>query len=547
MVRIRLSCNDGIPCENHGNDYQSSNTKTNSKKNTKFESLYDPVAVTLVVRNSSLKVLRTVFTEETSFLSFSAEDFSVYELIDGYGFGGLKGSLYSDLYDTRPENVKAKRGNQSCEITPFLFGTTFHRRSVTDDDQLPSESSRYGKEELKSEKLSSPIFLIQMCRTEETKKFAKEKTKKVSVFIDLNNITHKHNPSSNFIRNITYLLTPCSISEIMRNRAVNKIMRENIYKTAKNHLTVPHAADTLLAKSDVDSTQSLSNTVKNTEQNSHVFAMTKINIRLKKCFLDYVCTAVKSRVFVSIGSASFSTTLANNSNGYLLKFSAKDFVLHLSNQIIRNPLFEQNPLDMDGNRSLHHTQNTKSSATHTHYPKPGNTSDLMRNPNQNYKANSENSVLDFDRFLDEHNFIQLVTVDDLNFLASMNLFKPRVPSPAPNAGEGDTHRLFRAVQCSTDGSDVKAGSVQDCTYASSINRSGSNCAESYQAIPLAITEDKTLTAAESTQQTVRTADARAPNSPSNSSVSVEISMGLFCVYVCVDSVDVLAVRTISEV
>ena len=271
--------------------------------------------------------------------------------------------------------------------------------------------------------------------------------------------------------------------------------------------------------------------------------MTKINIRLRRCFIDYVCPAVKSRVFLSIGSASLSTTIANNSNGYLLKFAAKDFVLHLSNQIIRNPLYEQNPLDMDGNRPHHHTPNLnmnmsmKSSMTHTYYPKPDNVLDPMKS--QIRKTGSSNFVLDFDRFLDEHNFIQLVTIDDLNFLASMNLFKPRALTAASNAGEGDTHSMFRAEECSRDTADVKvqADRVQQGSYALSTHQ-GKDSADSHRAIPIARTVETARTA---------TCDVRASPSPSNSSVSVEISMGLFCVYVCVDSVDVLTVRTISRV
>jgi hypothetical protein len=557
MIRIRLSCND-ITGENHGNDNQPSNTKSSRKKTAKCDSQYDPFAVTLVVKNSNLKISRTVLIEETSFLRFSAEDFSLYELSggDGYNLSGGKGCLNSDANDLRHENSRSKQSYETDEISPFLFGTTFHRSSVTtDDDQAPSDSTRYHNEDLKSVKQNVPILLFQICLTEEMKKYSKEKTKKVSVFIDVNNVTHKHNPSSNFIRNITYLLTPCSPSEIMRNRAVNLIMKENNMKSEINHLSamqvVPQTAVSVVErKSSVDISQSPLKTVKITEPYSLVFAMTKINIRLRKCFIDYVCPAVKSRVFLSIGSASLSTAIANNSNGYLLKFAAKDLVLHLSNQIIQNPLYEQNPLDMNGNRPQRHTPNTnmymKSSMTHNYYPKQDNVSDPFKS--QNRKTNSTIFVLDFDRFLDEHNFIQLVTIDDLNFLASMNLFKPRVLAAVANAGEGDTHSLFSAVECSGDAAEkVEADKdkVEEASCAPSMNQSVDR-SDSYKAIPIAHTVEAVRTAPD-TAQTVRTSDVRASPSPSNSSVSVEISMGLFCVYVCVDSVDVLTVRMISRV
>jgi hypothetical protein len=557
MIRIRLSCND-ITSENNGNDTQPSNTKSSCKKNAKCDSLHDPFAVTLVVKNSNLKVSKTVLTEETSFLSFSAEDFSLYEFSGGdvCDLSGGKGSLKSDVNNLRQLNSRSKQRNETNEVSPFLFGTTFHRSSVTtDDDQTPSDSNRYHNEDFKSVKQNIPILLFQICLTEETKKYAKEKSKKVSVFIDVNNITHKHNPSSNFIRNITHLLTPCSPSEIMRNRAVNLLMKEKKMNSERIYLSatqiVPQTSVSVSErKSSVDLPQSPLKTVKNTEQYSLVFAMTKINIRLRKCFIDYVCPAVKSRVFLSIGSASLSTAIANNSNGYLLKFAAKDFVLHLSNQIIRNPLFEQNPLDTSGNRPHHHTpninMNMKSSMTLNYYPKPGNVSDPMKS--QNRKTNSTHFVLDFDRFLDAHNFIQLVTIDDLNVLASMNLFKPRVPAAVANAGEGDTHSLFSAVECSDDIAEkMKADKdkVQEVSCAPSIKQ-GSDSTDSYKAIPVAHTVEAVRTVPNTTR-TVRTSDVRASPSPSNSSVSVEISMGLFCVYVCVDSVDILAVRTISRV
>jgi hypothetical protein len=167
-------------------------------------------------------------------------------------------------------------------------------------------------------------------------------------------------------------------------------------------------ADTLDKDIDKDIKQEDSNKgAKIKPQLNSPFEITKVSVRVRKCLIDYCCEEISSRVLVSVGLLSVSSTIVSNSPNYSLKFGVNDFSLLISNKLIHNVEFEQSPLDVMGNFT-NITTNQDIYSDNKSILKGG-----RNNENDNKKPDNF-ITLDYDRFIDAHGFVQLATVDHLD-------------------------------------------------------------------------------------------------------------------------------------
>ena len=620
---------------NHGNasntsPKHSSNTKNNNNnKSTRVEGNYfDFSCASCIVENTDLVFIRTSHRHTLKhYFSFTAEDFSLFELSEeeyreSYRQGSSgSGRVGSSVRDDEMDCHSIKK----CSAFPFLFGTSFHRNSsvISDGDSsnelalqrnvLPSEykerfiNKSKDKEECKRKK--SPVVLFQVLMAEEKDRNDKDKnkgmgvgmgkgkeeeqkggrdatgdagTRSVSVCIEFSNITHKHNPQSNFIPKITRLLTLCPPSQIIQNREIKKRIMSN--REERNRVVEVCGTDTS-TNTDSDSrvkeggnvdraqlqsqSSSLQEPVKTTDktlysdvENMEIenksailtdeiqapssldlsekkkvlqFSMTKIIVRVHKLCVDYECStttssssssscspsisspsrsSMQSRMLLSLGSMSLSTTIANNSNCYLFKVSVKDLVLHLSNHIIRNPLFEQNPLNVNGSRYMI----TDTTTQQIHMV-------AIDGALQSGGRQGKQFTLDFDRFLDEHDLIQVVSVDDVTALVGFNPPKQSSGGVSEDLGPDSYSISHQKEQSDCDSEKEKEKKAEKGVGGAGV-----------------------VDASAGGEERKRGGTAQASSSTSKSAArvgttdtSVELTLGLCCVYVCMDSVDVLTV------
>lgn len=632
MIRIRLTENESTVTHNNGNASNTAKSNSSTKNHKKVEgSYFDFSCVSCAVENTELVLIQTSHRHtQKQYLSFAADDFSLFELNekefrDSYRKDNGSSSSSSSSTATYPNE---DYGMSKEKIFPFLFGTSFHRNSsiIRDSDSdsasnelalqrniLPCEYKNTERvvnkntEECRQKKC--PVVLFQVLMTEEKDKKVKGQdqnigndikentgtrdgkqsdvgTKSVALCIEFNNITHKHNPQSNFIPKINRLLTPCPPSQIIKNREIEKQIvnnREiknrtisacntNTYTNTdmntdnemgnNDNLNIlgmqmkPQSSLSLLLEPvktaditlfpDVDNREReikemiivkespLLEIVERSEKKLQ-FSMTKISIRVHKLCVDYECssasTSIQSRMLLSLGSMVLSTNIANNSNCYLLKLSVKDLVLHLSNHILRNPLFEQNPLNLNGSRNMiedttctgvQHNQSTLFSDGVTHYG----------------GRQVKRFTLDFDRFLDEHDLIQVISVDDVTALVGFNPPKQSSVGLAPDLGP-DSYSIShqkeqeRRQGGSNSHSRTEEQKERGKEYDGTSEGEGAGASATKERIDA---------------ERRRSANTQPMTSMSKSAVrvgstdtSVELTLGLCCVYVCMDSVDVLTV------
>lgn len=645
MIRIRLTENESTVMPNHGNasntsPKHSSNTKNNNNnKSTRVEGNYfDFSCASCILENTELVFIRTSHRQTLKhYFSFTAEDFSLFELSEdeyresyrqGSSSSGSSGSSGSGRAGSSVrDDEKDSHSFKKCSAFPFLFGTSFHRNSsvISDGDSsselalqrnvLPSEykerfmNKNKDKEKEECKRKKSPVVLFQVLMAEEKDWKDKDKnkgvgmgkgkeeekkggrdasggdagTRSVSVCIEFSNITHKHNPQSNFIPKITRLLSLCPPSQIIQNREIKKRIMSNREERSRVvemcGTDINTDSDSRVKESgNVDGAQlqsqssALQESVKTTEvtlysdtENTVIenkssilmdeiqapsppspldllekkkvlqFSMTKIIVRVHKLCVDYECStsastssssstststsslsrsSMQSRMLLSLGSMSLSTTIANNSNCYLFKVSVKDLVLHLSNHILRNPLFEQNPLNINGSRNMITDTTTQKIRMVA-----------IDGALQSGGRQGKQFTLDFDRFLDEHDLIQVVSVDDVTALVGFNPPKQSSGGVSEDLGPDSYSISHQKGQSDCDSEKEKEKKAEKGVGVASVvdARAGGE-------------EMKTGGTVQASSSTSKSA-ARV----GTTDTSVELTLGLCCVYVCMDSVDVLTV------
>lgn len=194
--------------------------------------------------------------------------------------------------------------------------------------------------------------------------------------------------------------------------------------------------------------------------------------------------------------------------------SVKDLVLHLSNHILRNPLFEQNPLNINGSRNM--ISDTTTPQIHMV---------AIDGALQSGGRQGKQFTLDFDRFLDEHDLIKVVSVDDVTALVGFNPPKQSSGGVSEDLGPDSYSISHQKEQSDCDNQkdkEKKAEKGVQCAGAVDASAGGE--------------ERKRGSTAQASSSTSKSA-ARV----GTTDTSVELTLGLCCVYVCMDSVDVLTV------
>ena len=641
MIRIRLTENESTITHNSGNASNTSKSNSSTKNNKKVEGSYFGFScVSCAVENTELVLIQTSHRHtQKQYVSFTADDFSLFELNEeefrdsyrkDYGNGSSSSSSSRTIHHNKDLDNNGYSMNKA-KIFPFLFGTSFHRNSsIIRDGDLASASNELAlqriilpceyKERVVNKNIEEcrqkkcPVVLFQVLMTEEKDKKEKDKkknknkgndkkektgardanesdvgTKSVAVCIEFSNITHKHNPQSNFIPKITRLLTPCPPSQIIKNREIEKHIinnreiknrtisacntntntntnnetdndNDNLNILGMQMKSQPSSPPLLLEPvkttfitlfPDVDNCEKEEREIKDMiivkespvleiverkEKKKLQFSMTKISIRVHKLCVDYECsstsTSIQSRMLLSLGSMALSTTIANNSNCYLLKVSVKDLVLHLSNHILRNPLFEQNPLNINGSRNM--VEDTTGTGAQ-HNEGVIFTDGVTHSGGRQVKR----FTLDFDRFLDEHDLIQVISVDDVTALVGFNPPKQSSGGLATDLGP-DSYSISHHKGQEQEERQGQGGSNYNSKTEEKKGRE--NESENDGGTSVGATKERI------DEERRKSGITQPTNSTSKNAVrvgstdtSVELTLGLCCVYVCMDSVDVLTV------
>jgi hypothetical protein len=370
-------------------------------------------------------------------LSLRGSDISIFET---NASDTARNNFTSDCNDKIP--VPAPR-----ILTPILHRTTLHRSHVSSDN-IPSvreQDSAFLIQLLISHMSGVPINNNSDTNNSNLKN--KNGLKSVSINAELHDITFNFDPASTFIPTVTELLTPCTPQQMIANRKINQIQKMN--------------NEILPLTQKQNNIQNL----KNTKQASDQFLIIKLNVQMKQCLLDYISPIVQSHSLISVSLITISSTIVNNSKKFSIKFNMKNLAYHLSNRILRNPVIEQNPLNINGVRLINRITPSKvdeniNNMNNDIYNKKYTDMSLNSNLIENSPINQHKSVekkkylvLDLDRYLDVHCLVQLLTVDHIEAKLSLNLDAINDGITHSNVTDNDDDDAGR--RCSRTASDVK--------------------------------------------------------------------------------------------
>lgn len=269
--------------------------------------------------------------------------------------------------------------------SPFLHRTTLHFNRNYDNPGNPEKMNNLlngagfftyapsiSKMKNKSNGIYPHVFSVQILLTDEYLGDSTDSTtvkqsdtmKTMRFHMDFQDVTLRYNPASNWLLQVVDILTPVPIG---KNYEVLKL-KENKKKykppsRSKNSANSP-------------------------------YERTIVSTRIRKGLIDYQCLPLNSRSIISVGMLKMSATIVSNCDAFNLKFTLTDFGYYLSNTI--STTYEQSPINRYGKH-------------------PGN------DDNKSMKAGGSTLLqryLDYDRFIDECNLIQLITIDNLETLVS---------------------------------------------------------------------------------------------------------------------------------
>jgi hypothetical protein len=325
----------------------------------------------LSVINPLIKVLSNSYPSQQSFFSIQAEDLSIFEFTNQQVEESFSQSDFKFKPHLNHLSRRARYGSEAHYV-PFIHRTTLHSKSGKWDLQYRDAAMNTTAADIsknQSHMMLSPgqlwdhTFRLQMLLSEEQSldRAAADVVKFVSIHMSFQDVTLRYDPKSSWFINIVELMTPLSPHQIIQRRGLTS-------SSSSNDLLAPTASSPKKPK--------------------NLFEITKANIRVRKCLIDYCCEQAPSRLLFSVGLLTMSTTVLSNTPKFSVKFTVRDISLHITNRLQNRGELEQSPLDPDGHRS-----ELANKSSHALYGK------------------AQDDWLDFDTFLDQHLFVQLLTLD----------------------------------------------------------------------------------------------------------------------------------------
>lgn len=278
--------------------------------------------------------------------------------------------------------------NDSSEYKPFLHRTTLHCSWNNPSDSTgisPSHPNVFNFQLMLSDEPPLPVH---------TTGSAAAKVKVMELHLLLQDVTLSYDPLSTWLLNVVSLLSPTKIP-------------------------VPSSPPSASCPSTPVASQSNA-TISGSKSESTPFQITKISVLVSRFMVDYKDSTTPSRCLFSVGLLSLAANIVSNSPKIGLKFSVHDVALHLSNVLLEGDAYEQSPLDIYGARIGQEEQDTVEPSGGIAGRSAGQSvASFYRSQSQVLKSMPK-AVLNMDRFIDIHHFVQLCTLDSIQLLLVLN-------------------------------------------------------------------------------------------------------------------------------
>ena len=286
--------------------------------------------------------------------------------------------------------------------------------------------------------------------TNATATVAPAEVKSVHFFIDFYDIMLSYDPQSTWVLSMANILTPLTAAQILRHRSderlrvlIERYNQLSLRQRSELGVTLPELVSGLACESGMYDASPVSPDIPepapldSSEKKARTpitltlpFELTKVNVRVRDCIIDFCCAECQSRTFLTIGLLTVTSTIVSNSDRFSLKFKVGGLSLYISD-ILPLPTVQQV-------NTVHETYSSNTNLT----------SSFMRESQSGYKGGSrykKNNVLfapstkqathtntsntidsgvvydvDIKEYLLTHHFVDLCSVDHIDVLVTIN-------------------------------------------------------------------------------------------------------------------------------
>lgn len=366
-----------------------------------------PLCYSLAVKDPLVEVYNATSVAEgfKQYVGLMASDISLYEMASSQAEAGggraesCQGARFWDI------NTDSDRGPHDMHNIPFIHRTSLETSWMTENVKIPtSQSSGSGMSGSRSNIMSKSALVhmnsvlsrskhralgvrVLICE-EPSAPMQSPRRRGASQMMTMKS-THIHIS----LRDMTYRIDPLS-------RWFNRIpeLFTNI-GTSEDSPPSPSQAPEVAASSTSLTTE---------------FNRTRLSISVQKLLVDFcqpklsAYEGAESRLLLSIGNLQLSSTLVSNSPRVGLKLLVNDVSIRIGNRLLRNPLLEQSPVDVDGRYIEEYLLEDESHRV-------SGRRDISHQHQQPLVLS-----LDFDSFIDVHQIVTMGNIDHLECKLDLN-------------------------------------------------------------------------------------------------------------------------------
>ena len=433
---------------------RTSSTNNASKTHTNDTKSYS-LCVSII--EPSIEVL---ISKKDIYLSIKADDLSVYE---------MELAQFHDLvhsgFDFNQTTGREARYGSSKHLIPFIRRASLHALDVGGNEKKETFSTLLGDNQDYGRAFEVRLLLSSTTATTSSTNTATTNTttstghnpvisttemKSVHFFIDFYDIMLSYDPQSTWILSIANMLTPQTPAQILCHRQVQQLAAvEQRYHqlTAEQQIALGCSLEEIIQnftgetssnrqpmetqnrqqpmESSIHSNNSSSSHTENNKKPiitlNLPFELTKINVRVRNCIIDYCCYPVNSRTFLTIGLLTVTSTIASNSQRFSLKFKVGGLSLYISNTL---PLLTNSTTSTTATTTNARSRYRKK-PSHNNIPR----AELFPTTATNTTTTSSTVPMsvpveiyeeDINHFFHTHCFIALASVDHIDVLVTIN-------------------------------------------------------------------------------------------------------------------------------
>jgi hypothetical protein len=307
-------------------------------------------SISLSIMEPSIEVM---VANKDIYVSIKADDLSIYEM----ELPQFRALLQSG-FDFNQTTGREARYGPNRHLVPFIRRASLHSLDSSAGNEtfstLLGNNQDYGR-------AFEVRLLLSSTTTASTAVAAATEVKAVHFFIDFHDIMLSYDPQSTWILSVANLLTPQTAAQILCHRQEERVraairryeqlspaqrdmlgttLEELVANLTAERTTPLHepTAETASAKSDVASPTSASEADSLQSKKGPItlalpFELTKVNVRVRNCIVDFCCAPCSSRTFLTIGLLTVGATIVSNSPRFSLKFKVGGLSLYISDEL----------------------------------------------------------------------------------------------------------------------------------------------------------------------------------------------------------------------